>query len=65
MSIDGNNQCIFKCIVKDEKNFSFIYHGIFGHCGDFDMYFLFNYKNGEKNKTLTIQHLKMMNMHIL
>ena len=54
MSIDGINQCIIKCLIKDEKNFSFIYHGIFGQIGQCDMYFLFNYKNGKKNKVIKI-----------
>ena len=50
LSIDGINQYILKCLVKDEKNFSFIYHGEFGQTGQCDMYFLYKYKNGKKNK---------------
>ena len=49
-NIDEMNQCILKCLVKDENNFSFIYHGEFGQTGQCDMYFLFKYKNGKKNK---------------
>lgn len=44
------DECIYKCIIKDVKNFSFIFHRHGGAPSEDDCFFLFLYKNGLKEK---------------
>ena len=43
----GDEECIFKCIVKDIKNFVFLYHAYWSPPSEFEIFTLFNYKNGK------------------
>ena len=46
----GDDECIFKCIIKDIKNFEFLYHAYWSPPCEYELFTLFNYKNGEKYK---------------
>lgn len=47
---DLSNDCIYRCIIKDEKNFSFIFKRNYGETSQITALFLYNFKNGKLNK---------------
>ena len=46
----GDDECIFKCIIEDTKNFIFLYHAYWGPPNEYEIFTLYNYKKGKKVK---------------
>lgn len=47
--LDISHDCLYRCIIKDVKNFSFIFKMNTGETSQITGYFLFNLKNGKNN----------------
>ena len=47
--LDIGHDCLYRCIIKDVKNFSFIFKMNAGETSQITVYFLFNFKNGKNN----------------
>ena len=48
--LDIYHDCLYRCIIKDVKNFSFVFKMNAGETSQITGYFLFNLKNGKNNK---------------
>ena len=47
--LDVEHDCLYRCIIKDVKNFSFIFKMRTGETSQITGYFLFTFKNGKNN----------------
>ena len=54
--LDLDEESIYKCIIKDIKNFSFLYHIYYSSPAEFELFISYDYKNGSIKKKSELKY---------
>ena len=54
--IDLDEESIYKCIIKDIKNFSFLYHIYYSSPAEYELFISYDYKNGLMKKKAELKY---------